>query len=87
VVTPPATGNFQHSLPDLLRGEYGPGGLHEGFDVHTLPLGVGRHRLGAQIGGRGQLRENRHEADPQPGQLRFGGGVAADDLTVALAPA
>ena len=73
-------------LPTCSVVSTGPEDLHEGIDIDTLPLGVGRDGLGAQVGGRRQPRQHGHEADPQPGPLRFDGGIAGDEPDGGLRP-
>src|SRR3984957_2910855 len=69
----------EDGLPDLLRGQGGPGLGQVGGDVLAVPGRVGRDRGRAEVGGRRQLRQQRDEPDAEAFPHGLGGGVAGEE--------
>ncbi len=63
----------------LFRGQGRPHACQEGRDVDALQCCIRGHRVGSEIGCRGELREYRGEGDPELVACRFTGGVGADE--------
>jgi predicted enzyme related to lactoylglutathione lyase len=86
VIVARAGGQAGDGLTDLLRGERRAELVQVGGEIHAFPDGVGGGGGRAQLGGRGQLRQNRDKPDPERRALGLAGRVGRNEPDGGLGP-